>query len=53
MIARQLDLSTHTVTDYVKSAMRKLKAGSRTEAVATALGLGLIGAAAPVVQENR
>jgi len=53
MIARQLDLSAHTITDYVKSAMRKLGAGSRTEAVAMALGLGLIGAAAPVVQENR
>jgi len=31
MIARQLDLSAHTITDYVKSAMRKLGAGSRTE----------------------
>jgi DNA-binding CsgD family transcriptional regulator len=41
-IARQLGLSMHTVNAYLASAKRKLKAGSRSEAVATALQLGLI-----------
>jgi DNA-binding CsgD family transcriptional regulator len=41
-IARQLGLSMHTVNAYLASARRKLKAGSRSEAVATALQLGLI-----------
>lgn len=40
--ARQLDLSAHTVNDYVASAMRKLGAASRTEAVALALDGGLL-----------
>lgn len=53
MIARRLAISAHTVNEYTECAMRKLGAGSRTEAVATALGLGLLGAEAPVVQENR
>ena len=41
-IARHLGLSMHTVNAYLASARRKLKAGSRSEAVATALQLGLI-----------
>lgn len=41
-IARQLDLSIHTVNEYVESAMRKLDAASRTEAVAKALVLDLL-----------
>jgi len=41
-IARQLALSAHTVNEYVASAMRKLQASSRSEAVATALALGLL-----------
>ncbi|MFE0754806.1 response regulator transcription factor [Inquilinus sp. NPDC058860] len=41
-IARRLGLSMHTVNDYLASARRKLKAASRSEAVATALQLGLI-----------
>lgn len=41
-IARQLGLSMHTVNAYLASAKRKLKASSRSEAVATALQLGLI-----------
>ncbi|MGO4725601.1 MULTISPECIES: response regulator transcription factor [unclassified Inquilinus] len=41
-IARQLALSAHTVNEYIASAMRKLDASSRTEAVATALTLGLL-----------
>ncbi|WP_155888817.1 helix-turn-helix transcriptional regulator [Inquilinus limosus] len=43
-IARQLGLSMHTVNAYLASARRKLKATSRSEAVAMALQLGLIGA---------
>lgn len=39
-IARQLDLSAYTVDEYVASAMRKLGAASRTEAVALALSRG-------------
>lgn len=39
-ISRQLDLSPHTVDEYVASAMRKLGAASRTEAVALALSRG-------------
>jgi DNA-binding CsgD family transcriptional regulator len=41
-VALRLALSVHTVNDYVASAMRKLQATSRTEAVATALMLGLL-----------
>ncbi|MGO1075233.1 response regulator transcription factor [Inquilinus sp. CA228] len=40
--ARRLALSVHTVNEYVASAMRKLRATSRSEAVANALGLGLL-----------
>jgi len=40
--ARRLGLSVYTVEDHVKSLIRKLQASSRTEAVATALGLGLL-----------
>ncbi|WP_026872457.1 response regulator transcription factor [Inquilinus limosus] len=40
--ARGLALSVHTVNEYVASAMRKLRATSRSEAVATALSLGLL-----------
>ncbi|MGO1076445.1 response regulator transcription factor [Inquilinus sp. CA228] len=43
-IARQLDLSAHTVDEYVESAMRKLGATSRIEAVAIAVTAGLLGA---------
>ncbi|MGL4962403.1 MAG: response regulator transcription factor [Inquilinus sp.] len=42
-IARQLTLSVHTVNEYIASAMRKLRASSRSEAVATAIALGLLG----------
>jgi DNA-binding CsgD family transcriptional regulator len=42
LAARQLDLSVHTVSKYVESAMRKLKASSRSEAVAKALSHGLL-----------
>jgi len=42
-IARQLALSVHTVNEYIASAMRKLQASSRSEAVATAIALGLLG----------
>lgn len=52
-IARQLALSAHTVNEYVESAMRKLGTGNRTQAVAVALGLGLLDAEAPRRQENR
>jgi DNA-binding CsgD family transcriptional regulator len=41
-IARQLTLSAYTVNEYIASAMRKLHASSRTEAVATAFALGLL-----------
>jgi DNA-binding CsgD family transcriptional regulator len=41
-IARQLALSVDTINEYIGSAMRKLQASSRTEAVATALFLGLL-----------
>ena len=40
--ARRLALSVHTVNEYVASAMRKLQATSRSEAVANALSLGLL-----------
>jgi DNA-binding CsgD family transcriptional regulator len=40
--ARQLSLSVYTVNEYVASAMRKLGAGSRAEAVAMALLARLI-----------
>ncbi|MGO1079976.1 response regulator transcription factor [Inquilinus sp. CA228] len=41
-IARQLGLSMHTVDAYLASTRRKLKAASRSEAVAMALSVGLI-----------
>ncbi|MGK9236221.1 helix-turn-helix transcriptional regulator [Inquilinus limosus] len=41
-IARRLGLSMHTVNAYLASARRKLKAASRSEAVAMALSAGLI-----------
>jgi DNA-binding CsgD family transcriptional regulator len=41
-LARELDLSVHTVDEYVGSAMRKLRAASRTEAVALAISRGLL-----------
>ncbi|MGK9167756.1 helix-turn-helix transcriptional regulator [Inquilinus limosus] len=41
--ARRLSLSVYTVNEYVASAMRKLGAGSRAEAVAMALASGAIG----------
>ena len=41
LAARQLDLSAHTVSKYVESAMRKLGASNRSEAVVKALGRGL------------
>lgn len=53
MIARRLAISAHTVNEYIEGAIRKLGAVNRTGAVATALGLGLLGAEAPAVQENR
>ncbi|MGK9170034.1 helix-turn-helix transcriptional regulator [Inquilinus limosus] len=40
--ARGLALSVHTVNEYVASARRKLRANSRSEAVANALSLGLL-----------
>jgi DNA-binding CsgD family transcriptional regulator len=42
-IARRLTLSVHTVNKHVEAAMRKLQASSRSQAVVTALALGLIG----------
>ena len=42
LIARHLGLSMHTVNAYLASARRKLKAASRSEAVAMALSAGLI-----------
>lgn len=42
-IARQLELSIHTINEYIESAMRKLEAASRSEAVAKAMVLDLIG----------
>jgi len=53
VIARRLAISSHTVNEYIEGAMRKLGAVNRTEAVAKAMGLGLLGAEAPAVQENR
>ncbi|BBW97497.1 hypothetical protein GsuE55_23300 [Geobacillus subterraneus] len=41
--ADQLYLSEFTVRDYISNALRKLNAKNRTEAVAKALRLGLIG----------
>ena len=41
-IARRMELSPHTINGCVESAMRKLEAESRSEAVAKALVLGLI-----------
>jgi DNA-binding CsgD family transcriptional regulator len=40
--AQRLALSVYTVNEYVASAMRKLQATSRSEAVANALSLGLL-----------
>ncbi|WP_343712684.1 helix-turn-helix transcriptional regulator [Inquilinus sp.] len=40
--AQHLALSVYTVNEYVASAMRKLQATSRSEAVASALSLGLL-----------
>ena len=37
LIARQLDISLHTVKFHVKSVFRKLEVGTRAEAVAKAL----------------
>ncbi len=37
-----LDLSSHTVTGYLKTAMQKLEAVTRTQAVAAAVKMGLI-----------
>lgn len=37
-----LSLSSHTVNDYLKSAMRKLQSINRTQAVAKAIKLGVI-----------
>ncbi|MGK9170035.1 helix-turn-helix transcriptional regulator [Inquilinus limosus] len=42
--AQRLALSVYTVNEYVASAMRKLRATSRSEAVATAVSLGLLDA---------
>ena len=36
-VARRLDLSVHTVGDYVKALYRKLRVNSRGEAVGLAL----------------
>lgn len=41
-IALILSLSSHTVNDYLKSAIRKLKSINRTQAVAKATKLGVI-----------
>jgi DNA-binding CsgD family transcriptional regulator len=42
MIARELALSPHTVDQYIASAMRKLDAASRAEAVSRAFAVGLV-----------
>jgi DNA-binding NarL/FixJ family response regulator len=41
-VARQLGLTESTVKSYLSSAMRKLKAGSRYEAVVAARRAGLL-----------
>lgn len=41
-IAEQLDLSSHTVVDYVKSLYRKLNVSSRAEAAVEATRRGLV-----------
>jgi len=41
-IALILSLSSHTINDYLKSAMRKLKSINRTQVVAKATMLGVI-----------
>jgi len=42
-IARELAVAVGTVKTYVKSILRKLNAGSRTEAAAIALRRGILG----------
>lgn len=42
LTAQALDISTHTVADYVKQIYRKLKVNSRSEAVFEALNAGII-----------
>jgi DNA-binding CsgD family transcriptional regulator len=41
-IARSTFRSTHTVSNQVRAILRKLRANNRTEAIAVALGLGLV-----------
>jgi two-component system, NarL family, response regulator len=41
-IARALYISEHTVKDHVKTILKKLNAGSRTEATAVASERGLV-----------
>lgn len=41
-IARALNLSPHTIKDHLRKIMQRLNANRRAEAVAKALGLGLI-----------
>jgi DNA-binding CsgD family transcriptional regulator len=42
MVAATLSISPETVQSHVRNAMGKLKADTRTEAVATALRLAII-----------
>jgi DNA-binding CsgD family transcriptional regulator len=48
-IARSTFRSTHTVSNQVRAILRKLRASNRTEAIAVALGLGLV---APVERQG-